>query len=144
MVKQAPKRRPTAAILSLRENECSFHGEVKFFIETQIGVRVKSIQYDPLHIRSGKPDLRSRWIVDFNTVSDVEKVVKKGLTIGKDKIIIYKFDDIMKRELSTFQYFRAVLDAKKRLKGCKSTVSNKIKGSSDKSQTVLRSSKSKQ
>jgi len=112
-----PDVRPTAAIFSFRDNEFSSHAEVKYMIETQIGVKVKTVQFDPLDIRYSKPNVHSRWIVDFYTLSDVEKVVKKGLRIGKDKLIFYKHDDITKREVSTHKFYMTVQEAKRKLKG---------------------------
>lgn len=120
MREDEPEARPTAAIFSFRDNEFSSHAEVKYLIETQIGVRVKTVQFDPLDIRYSKPDVHSRWIVDFFTVPDLEKVVKKGLILGKDKLIFYRHDDIAKREVSTFKYFMKVQEAKRKLKGDKS------------------------
>lgn len=116
MRKDTPPPRPRAAIFSFRDNEYSSHAEVKYLIETQIGVKVKSIQFDPLDIRVCKPDVHSRWIVDFYTDSDLEKVVKKGLVVGKDKLLFYRHDDIVKREVSSFKFFMTVMEAKKKFK----------------------------
>lgn len=120
MRKDTPASRPMAVIFSFRDNESSSHAEVKYLFETQVGVRVRSVQYDPLDVRACKPGISSRWIVEFNTKADVDKVIKRGLIIGRDKIIIYRHDDIAKREVATFKYFTTVKDAHKKLRGSQS------------------------
>lgn len=142
MRKDVPEPRPTAAIFSFRDNEFSSHAEVKYLIETQIGVNVKSVQFDPLDIRYTKPDVHSRWIVDFFSALDLEKAVKKGLILGKDKILFYKHDNIAKREVSTFKYYISVQEAKKRLKGDKSLRKTKSAKLNFERHKVLKTAKS--
>jgi hypothetical protein len=116
MRRDVPELRPRAAIFSFRDNEFTTHAEVKYLIETQIGVRVKSIQFDPLDVRTGKPKVHSRWIVDFFSDWDLHEALKNGLKVGKDKLLFFKHDDIAKREVSSFKYYMAVQNAKKALK----------------------------
>ncbi|XP_053374709.1 uncharacterized protein LOC128547063 [Mercenaria mercenaria] len=116
MRRDRPDPRPRAAIFSFRDNEYTSHAEVKYLIETQIGVRCKSIQFDPLDVRSAKPGVHSRWIVDFFTDWDLHLALKNCLTVGKDKLLFYKHDDIAKREVSSFKYYMTVQEAKRKLK----------------------------
>lgn len=120
MRKEMPEPRPRSAIFSFRDNEETSHVEVRDHIQAQVGLKIAGLQYDPLNLRASKPGLKSRWIVDFNTVDDLETFVRKGLIIGKDKLIVYKYDDIARREFSSFKYFKSIQDAKKSLKGSKS------------------------
>ena len=120
MRKDNPDSRPCGAVLSFRDNECSSHADVKYLIETQLSVRVTSVQYDPLNVRVDRDDVRSRWLVDFKTVQDLETAVKNGLIVGNDHIIIYRFDDLTRRELASFKYFMTIQEAKKKLKSTKS------------------------
>ena len=120
MRKDMPLPKPRSAIFSLRENEGTTHFEMKNLIQTQTGLEIIGLQFDPLNLRASRPDLRSRWIADFSCRDDLETFIRKGLIIGKDKIIVYKYDDIAKREFSTFKYFKTIQDAKKGLKGSKS------------------------
>ena len=120
MRKEMPLPRPRSAIFSLRENEDTTHLEVLQMIHTQTELKISGLQFDPLNLRASRPDLRSRWIADFGSRDDLDSFVRKGLIIGRDRIIIHKYDDVAKREFSTFKYFRSIQDAKKSLKGTKS------------------------
>ena len=54
-------------------------------------------------------------------MADLEKAVDKGLVMGRDLIIFYKYDYLVNREVSAFKYFKTVWDAKNKLmKGSKS------------------------
>lgn len=143
MRKDVPEARPTAAIFSFRDNEFSSHAEVKFLIETQIYVKVKSVQFDPLDIRYARSDVHSRWIVDFFSVFDLERAVSKGLILGKDKILFYRHDDVATREVNTFKYFMTIQEAKKRLKSSALLRKSKsAKYNGNQKSVVLRSAKS--
>lgn len=106
--------RPLAAIFSFRDNENSSHADVKYLIETQIGITVNSIQFDPLDVRVSKLGVRSRWIVDFFSLADLDKVIKNGLILGTDKIKIFRHDNIASSESSTFKYFKTITNANKK------------------------------
>ncbi|XP_052217384.1 uncharacterized protein LOC127835109 [Dreissena polymorpha] len=54
-VTQTPPSRPNAAVFSFRNNENVSHSEVQYLIQTQLDVHVRSIQFDPLDIRSARP-----------------------------------------------------------------------------------------
>ena len=128
MRKDEPEARPRAAIFRFRDNEYSTHAEVKYLLETQLGVRVKTVQYDPLDIRATKPDVYCRWIVEFCSDMDLNKALQKGLVVGKDKLIFYKHDDIATREVKSFKYFQSVLKAKHKFKS-KQTKSSRSESS---------------
>ena len=115
-----PLPRPKAAVFSFRDNEERCHKEVMDIIKEQTNLKVIGLQLDPVNVRATKPGLRSRWIVEFGCVIDLELFVRKGLKLGKDKMIVYKFDDVARREFSTFKYYKTIQDAKKTLKGTKS------------------------
>ena len=120
MRKEMPPPRPRAAIFCFRDNEERSHKEVKDLILEQTGLTITGLQFDPVNLRATKPGIRSRWIADFSSVTDAEMFIRIGLKTGKDKMIIYKFDDIARREFSTFKYYKTIQDAKKTLKGSKS------------------------
>lgn len=120
MRKAMPSHKPKSAIFSFRENELYNHLDVKNLIYVQSGLKVAGLQFDPVNLRASKPGIRSRWIVDFSSVADLESFIRNGLKIGKDKMIIYRYDDIAKREFSMYKYYKTIQDAKKCLKGSKS------------------------
>ena len=117
---EMPLPRPKAAVFSFRDNEERCHKEVMEIIREQTRLKVTGLQLDPVNICATKPGLRSRWIADFSSVIDMELFIRAGLKTGKDKMIIYRFDDIARREFSTFKYYKTIQDAKKALKGSKS------------------------
>ncbi|KAK3580675.1 hypothetical protein CHS0354_017954 [Potamilus streckersoni] len=114
MRKDKPKSRPLSAIFSLRDNENTNHSEVRRWIENEARVTVEELQYDPLSVRFSKPEAKSRWIVTFGSEEDLEKVVKKGIVYEDDRILFYKFDKIINRELNTYIFFKSVQDEKRR------------------------------
>ncbi|KAH3792845.1 hypothetical protein DPMN_146344 [Dreissena polymorpha] len=121
---------PKAAIFSFRDNEYSSHAEVKYIVETQLSVRVKSIQFDPLDVRTQTKGARSRWIVEFNTESDLEVAIKKGLILGKDKLMFYRYDTANKKDVSTLKFFVAAVNAKRKLRRAAQTLKKRRQVSS--------------
>ncbi|KAL3882746.1 hypothetical protein ACJMK2_029057 [Sinanodonta woodiana] len=114
MRKDKPQSRPLSAIFGLRDNENTNHSEVSSWIENEAKVKVKELQYDPLSVRFSKPEAKSRWIVTFYNQEDLEKVVKKGIVHEDDRILFYKFDKIINRELNTYIFFKSIQDEKRR------------------------------
>ncbi|XP_052276523.1 uncharacterized protein LOC127875539 isoform X3 [Dreissena polymorpha] len=82
MRSNTPPSRPNAAVFSFRNNANVSHSKVQYLIQTQLHVPVRSIQFDPLDIRSSRPGVESRWVVKFCTTADVAKPKHVGTSGG--------------------------------------------------------------
>ena len=103
--KSLPPSNPFAVCLGFREGKDYTHGEVKDLLERHTGVKVRSVQYDPISVRypESAADTRSRWIVHYATPTDCARVVNKGLDLGGDKIAIKLLDDVMMCEYEAYK-----------------------------------------
>ena len=104
MRKRLPPSNPFAVCLSFREGDEFSHKEVKDLLEANIGLKVRSVQYDPVSVRSPdtSADTRSRWIISYATPTECEFAVSKGLELEGDKIAIKFLDDVMMYEYEAY------------------------------------------
>lgn len=102
MRKHRPTPNPFAICFSFRENDNYNHTEVKDILESQISLKVRSVQYDPLSIRSSDADVGTRWIVTYATPAECEFAVSKGLEVNGDKIAIKLLDDVINCECEAY------------------------------------------
>ncbi|KAH3878239.1 uncharacterized protein LOC127874091 [Dreissena polymorpha] len=109
-VTQTPPSRPNAAVFSFRNNENVSHSEVQYLIQTQLDVHVRSIQFDPLDIRSARPGVNSRWVVEFCTTADMAKAIQSGLQVGTDRLVFYPHD-VTTRETAANRNYMEVVNA---------------------------------
>ncbi|XP_052269917.1 uncharacterized protein LOC127871210 [Dreissena polymorpha] len=110
-VTQTPPSRPNAAVFSFRNNENVSHSEVQYLIQTQLDVPVRSIQFDPLDIRSARHGVNSRWVVEFCTIADMAKAIQPELQVGTDRLVFYPHDDVTTREIAAYRNYMEVVNA---------------------------------
>ncbi|XP_062585729.1 uncharacterized protein LOC134247366 [Saccostrea cucullata] len=106
MRKNRPPPNPFAVCFSFRENDDYTHIDVRDILETQLGLKVRSVQYDPLSIRSSDPDVGTRWIVTYATPAECEFVASKGVEVNGDKIAIKLLDDVINCECEAYALWR--------------------------------------
>lgn len=115
MRKDVPDSDPLKCCFSLRDNEKLDHKELKDFVKEQVGVDVTGLQYDPLSIRSGDPNIRNRWLATVSNFQDFDGILEKGLYINGEHIIFKSYDDVMEREYNKYMYLKQICDETKRL-----------------------------
>ncbi|XP_052260816.1 uncharacterized protein LOC127864960 [Dreissena polymorpha] len=84
---------------------------VQYLIQTQLDVPVRSIQFDPLDIRSARHGVNSRWVVEFCTIADMAKAIQPGLQVGTDRLVFYPHDDVTTREIAAYRNYMEVVNA---------------------------------
>ncbi|KAH3703970.1 hypothetical protein DPMN_079022 [Dreissena polymorpha] len=84
---------------------------VQYLIQTQLGVPVRSTQFDPLDIRSAQPGVNTRWVVELCTTADMTKAIQSGLQAGTCKLVFYPHDDITRRETAAYINYIEVVNA---------------------------------
>ncbi|XP_052228809.1 uncharacterized protein LOC127843023 isoform X1 [Dreissena polymorpha] len=84
---------------------------VQYLIQTQLGVPVRSTQFDPLDIRSAQPGVNTRWVVELCTTADMTKAIQSGLQAGTCKLVFYPHDDITRRETAAYINYMEVVNA---------------------------------
>ncbi|KAL4232374.1 hypothetical protein ACF0H5_009942 [Mactra antiquata] len=88
-----------AVCFSLEDSWKYDHSQVRDLIESQINCKVKTLQYDPLTIRTGDPNVLDRWIVTFNSKTQCNKVIERGLAVDGKRVIVRSWDDVVREEM---------------------------------------------
>ncbi|KAK3092088.1 hypothetical protein FSP39_025071 [Pinctada imbricata] len=109
MRRSAPQENPTAVCFSFKTRDYRTHEEVKEILERNVGIRITSLQYDPLYVHSANScsDTRSRWIVTYRRRYDAGQACKQGFEMNGNKIMIRKLDDVINCELEAYHLYRA-------------------------------------
>ncbi|XP_052275451.1 uncharacterized protein LOC127874843 [Dreissena polymorpha] len=105
MRSDTPPSRPNTAVFSFRNNANVPHSK------TQLNVPVRSIQFDPLDIRSSRPGVESRWVVEFRTTADVSKATQSGLLVDTYRLVFYQHDDVTSCETAAYRNYIEVVNA---------------------------------
>ncbi|XP_060075257.1 uncharacterized protein LOC132554945 [Ylistrum balloti] len=103
MRKSFPTEQPLSLCFSLREDNIS-HASVKRWVERETGLKVASIQYDPVSIRAGvMVGTGSRWIVTMTSLEDCRKLLQQGLEENGEKVMVRWLDDICVCEFDAYK-----------------------------------------
>ena len=104
-----PPENPLAACFSFKARDFRTHEEVKDLLEGQIGIKITSLQYDPLYVHSANScgDTRHRWIFTYNRETEVETATRRGLELSGNKTMVRRWDEVVNCELEAYQLYRA-------------------------------------
>ncbi|XP_053396483.1 uncharacterized protein LOC128556219 [Mercenaria mercenaria] len=98
-LKNAPRQNLKSAVcFSLRDSWKYDHVQVKRLVETQIQCEVKTLQFDPVSVRSADGSVLDRWIVTFGSNRDCSRAVENGLSVDGDKVVVRSWDEIVREE----------------------------------------------
>lgn len=98
-MKKLPEPDPTAVCFTI--NDDMSHQDVISLVKLQTGYDVKSIQYDPVFIRT-KCGKKSRWIVKLESSDVCKTLIKSGLEWKGYKIIVKSLDDVYLSEYTRY------------------------------------------
>ena len=135
MRKEIPPKDPTAVCICLRDNAIS-HEELKSKLERETGVKVVSLQFDPVSVHCSEPGVKSQWIVRFPNKVICEYLTKCGISIDGAHYCVRSFDDVMRKENNAYKLYLAFSDMKneRKINGHRSKVAKQM--NSSETQTV--------
>lgn len=59
---------------------------------------MKSLQFDPVSLRTSDRSVLDRWIVTFSSARKCAQVIEQGLSVGGDKVVVRAWDDLVREE----------------------------------------------
>lgn len=109
-----PRKHPLTLCFSLPKNEKYTHEEVKNMLEEEFGCKLKTLQFDPLSVRSGDTIVRNRWIVVVESQNEVDRMVNTGFRLDDVLIVVKTLDEVLLREYNAYLYLAKVAENKKK------------------------------
>lgn len=94
---------PLSMCFSLPDDSLS-HVAVKRWVEASTGLNVAAVQYDPVSVRAGVAmGSGSRWIVTMTSLEDCRKLLRMGLEVDGEKVIVKWLDDVCVCEFDAYK-----------------------------------------
>lgn len=115
MRKELPPSDPYAVCVKVGDGHVS-HNQMKSSIETEIGCKLTSLQFDPVLIDSFQGDSKYRWILRFSNPSICEALCLRGIHINGVKRSVRRFDDVMREEHDAHNFYQMMKSAEGKTK----------------------------
>ncbi|CAC5389621.1 unnamed protein product [Mytilus coruscus] len=103
MRKSLPPKSPNSVVFTLRNNDGYTDKAILDLIKQETGLKAVSLQYDPVNVRTGNSKVPSRWIAEFGFQDDVQLILKNGLEVNGEKVVVRLLDNVHKMEFEAYK-----------------------------------------
>ena len=121
MRKEVPPADNCAVVVCLPDNAIP-HDRLMTMLETDNGLKLKSLQFDPVSVHSIDAEAKSQWILRFEDVATCNRLIISGININGENLSVRRFNDVMKGEHDAYTFYQIIkqMDAYKAKKPKKS------------------------
>ncbi|KAL4233567.1 hypothetical protein ACF0H5_008248 [Mactra antiquata] len=105
MRKVLPPSDPNAVCMKVDDGTIS-HDKMKHNIESEIGCKLISLQFDPVLADSFQGESKYRWILRFANSTVCDALVLRGIHVNGIKRSVRRYDDVMKEEHDVYYFYQ--------------------------------------